>query len=153
MKPTTDDILAFAATIGVHDMYISERYNKPGDVLHELAHNAVCTDEQLNSRTPRDPNDLRKGYLIPDIRTEVGTNFGRGYKPGRTSPNEYGARVWALEVLEYFGWETPDNTGNPHIYSGTPDSKGDGEQQLRQWGIEPLKGIFRPLDNPVTPAL
>ncbi len=144
MRPTSEDILMFAESIGVHNMYISERFNKPGDILHELAHNAVCTNEQLKQRTPRDTNDLTRGYLIPDVRTEVGTNFGRGYRPGRTSPNEYGARVWALEVITYFGWSIPENTGNPHIYDGLPDSLGNGKKQLREWGIQPLLGIFRP---------
>jgi hypothetical protein len=32
MKPTADMILEFAASIGVRDMYISNRYNKPGDL-------------------------------------------------------------------------------------------------------------------------
>ena len=139
MKPTSADIIAFGESIGVFNMYISPRFCLPGDVLHELAHNAVCTDVQLDSRSWH-----KTGYLIPDIRTEPGSNFGRGYRPGRTSPDEYGARAWALEVIEYFGWETPPNTGNPHIYSGTPDSLGNGVQQLRQWGIEPLQKKFRP---------
>jgi hypothetical protein len=135
MKPTTEMILEFASSIGVTDMFISPRYNKPGDVLHELAHNAVCTDLQLTRRTMHKSG---KGVLIPDTV----------YHPGIMSPNEFGARVWGLEVLQYFNWETPPNTGNPCIYSGEPGDVKDGQEQLREWGIEPLLGIFRPVKTP-----
>lgn len=138
------DILEFGRSIGVHNMYISPRYAKSGDVLHELAHNAVCTDSQLARRVLRDANRPELGYLIPSIQYQIEGKTGRGYRPGIMSPDEFGTRVWALEVLEYFNLPIPENTGNPHIYDKLPSSLLNGKEQLLKWHIEPLKGIFRP---------
>lgn len=177
--PTVNDVFELANQIGVP---LPDRLRQSDDwtaVLHELAHWAVkpdsyiqCYLDKIQPYAPAVPlcmNPDAEIVMAWDSRPTVRWPNGEERQISSTAvslycldptPDEFGARAWGLQVLDYLGWPHPKDCAkagdewweevgsaqyNPDMLTSDehPIST-NGIEQLAFMGIDVAQGILRP---------
>ena len=177
--PTIDDIFALAHQIGVPLPQWLRRSHDWSSALHELAHWAVkptgyvhCYVEQVKPfgdvlllNSIPDAESVMRWETRPTVRWPDGSERQLSHDHIHVyeldpTPNEYGARAWGQQVLDFMGWRHPMDC--PELRTPLRDEfgyaqfdvnclKGDphpiscyGPDQLSFMGIDVACGILRP---------
>lgn len=153
MIPSIDAVLDFGESIGLPRIDLNARYNTWYCAIHEIAHWAIYPQMVVDAFLDGRGDKLRPGD-IPSCSYLNEYLWYTGYFPG-----EWAARAYGLELIKINGWHTPTPSDlelghNYRIWCETTDHQGNcGYAQLRNWGIDPSRGIFRPTKYPPNPAL
>jgi hypothetical protein len=151
---TLKDLKEFAKLINVpFPVESKDEYNILWRILHEMGHWAVkppwyndWAAQLLKLKVDYKNNTYPAGNdKIPDI-----------FMLNDPTPDEWSVQWWCRLVCEYFRWEIPiEEAVRPwnakilHPITSEPHGA-HGLELLDFWGIDPLKGIFRPREDGFT---